>query len=76
MTDQFDYLIFSGVALVLFALLQARAWVWERHRGQLAVSTALVLAILGGGWFFVERAGRKARRQAEQMVCGYAPTYV
>ena len=75
MTDQLDYLIFTGVALVFCALLQARAWVGWHHRGQLAVSTALVLAILGGGWFFVERAGRKARREVEQMVCGYAPTY-
>ena len=26
MTDQLDYLIFTGVALVFFALLQARVW--------------------------------------------------
>ena len=71
----FDYLIFTGVALTVFAATQARAWRGHRRIGRLAITSALLLAVLAGGWRLTEVAGNQARAQAEQMVCGYAPTY-
>ena len=75
MSGRIDFAIFAGLSLCVFVLLQ---WRWRsgsrRWRGT-AVGGALVLAILGGGWFFVENAGARARTQIEQMMCGYAPTY-
>src|SRR5437868_89975 len=75
MSEQLDYILFSGASLVLFALLQIRARSGRRCWRRIAVGALLVFSILGGGWFLVQRAGVQARVQIEQMVCGYVPTY-
>ena len=70
-----DYLSFVAVSALLFALLQFRLWRGERNGRALLVSSALVAAILGVGWFFVQGAGERAQTRVEQMLSGYASTY-
>jgi signal transduction histidine kinase/DNA-binding response OmpR family regulator len=75
MSGQVDYILFAIASLGLFAALQVRGRIARRALRRLTVSAALVLAILGGGWFLVQRAGQQARAWTEKMMCGYVPTY-
>lgn len=72
---QLDYLLFTVGTLALFAILHHKLW-RNGKGGKIApITWALVIGILAGGSFLVELAGRRERREMEQRVAGYAPTY-
>jgi PAS domain S-box-containing protein len=69
-----DYLAFLALALALGGGLHA----WLRRRGGPGLSPAsllLVLVVLIGGWFFVDRAGREARTGIREKVELLLPLY-
>jgi signal transduction histidine kinase/CheY-like chemotaxis protein/HPt (histidine-containing phosphotransfer) domain-containing protein len=75
MLNHLDYVYFTAGALLLFGALQAVIWAGKPRRAHLFTSCGLVVAILVGGFFFVDFSGKKERNQIEQMIRGYAPTY-
>ena len=73
--DNLDYLLFAlASAAVFFALGR----VLRRRSAEARLPRAtwwIVLAVLGLGWSFVDRAGRAERRKIEELVSAMGPTY-
>ncbi len=72
---QFDYLALLLGALVVFGVLHHRFWRGRAGGAVPWILWALVAAVLGCGWFFVEDSARNEAALMRRMVEGYAPTF-
>jgi signal transduction histidine kinase len=70
-----DYFIFSFGVVAAFAGLHLWMRRTGRERDVPLTLWAAVLALLVGGWFLTEAAGKSAMRQIRAMVEGFPPTY-
>ena len=67
-----DYLAFTSAILLVAIFLHRRL----RPSGRVALGAwLLMVALLFGGWFATDQAGRRERLRMQRMVEGYAPTY-
>ena len=70
-----DYLLLVVGTLLLFGCLHLAIWRRRCRGASPRLIWSLALAVLGGGWFFVEASAQREWRLMRQMVEGYAPTF-
>ncbi len=70
-----DYGIFTAASLAVFLTIQGVIW-WKGVSVRSAfLFWPVLLAILTGGWFFTDEAGKNERLRVERLIGGLAPTY-